>query len=87
MSDATVRALPRVVPDTLCDSYAAALKEATRRRTGVTTGALTRIWKSPYDGYVVISIPAKAVARAIRTAGGDVLVRGVPGYGEGYLDE
>lgn len=87
MSEATVRALPRVVPDMLCDSYAAALKEARRRRTGATTGALTRIWKSPYDGYVVVSIPAKAVARAIRTAGGDVLVRGVPGYGEGYLDE
>ena len=53
----------------------------------MTTGALTRIWKSPYDGYVVVSIPAKAVARAIRTAGGNVLVRGVPGYGEGYLDQ
>ena len=63
------------------------LGEARRRRAEVTTAAVTRIRKSHYGGYVVVSIPAKAVARAIRTAGGRVLVRGTHGYGEVYLDE
>ena len=87
MSEATELALPRVVPDTHFDSHAAALAEARRRGAEVTTGAVTRIRKSPYGGYVVVSVPAKAVARAIRTAGGGVLVRGTHGYGEVYLDE
>lgn len=87
MSEATELALPRVVPDTHFDSHAAALAEARRRGAEVTTGAVTRIRKSPYGGYVVVSVPAKAVARAIRTAGGRVLVRGTHGYGEVYLDE
>lgn len=87
MSEATELALPRVVPDAHCDSHAAALEEARRRRVEVTTGAVTRVRKSPYGGYVVVSVPAKAVARAIRTAGGGVLVRGTHGYGEAYPDE
>jgi len=87
MSEATELALPRVVPDTHCDSHAAALKEARRRRAEVTIGAVTRIRKSRYGGYVVVSVPAKAVARAILTAGGTVLVRGTHGYGEVYSDE
>ena len=87
MSEATQLAFPRVVPDTYCDSQAAALEETRRRRAEVTSGAVTRIQKSPYGGYVVVSVPAKAVARAIRTAGGRVLVRGTHGYGEVYLDE
>lgn len=87
MSEATELALPRVVPDKHCDSHAAAVEEARRRRAEVTTGAVTRIRKSPYGGYVVLSVPAKAVARAIRTAAGRVLVRGTHGYGEAYLDE
>ena len=87
MNEATELALPRVVPDTHCDSQAAALEEARRRKADVTTGAVTRIQKSPYGGYVVVSVPAKAVARAIRTASGRILVRGTYGYDELYLDE
>ncbi len=87
MIEATELALPRVVPDKHCDSQAAALEEAKRRRAEVTTGAVTRIRKSPYGGYVVVSVPAKALARAIRTAGGGILVRGTHGYGEVYSDE
>ena len=87
MSEATELALPRVVPDAHCDSHAEALREARRRRADVTAGAVTRIRKSPYGGYVVFSVPAKAVARAIRTAAGRVLIRGSYGYGEVYLDE
>jgi len=87
MSEATELALTRVVPDTHCDSHAGALREARRRRAEVMSGAVTRIRKSPYGGYVVVSVPAKAVARAIRTASGRVLVRGTHGYGEVYLDE
>ena len=85
MSEVTELVLPRVVPDTHCDSQAAALKEARRRRAGMATGAVTRIQKSPYGGYVVVSVPAKAVARVIRTAGGRILTRGTHGYGEVYL--
>lgn len=87
MTEATELALPRVVPDTHCDSHAAALEEAKRRRAKVKPGAVTRIQKSPYGGYVVVSVPAKAVARAARTSGGRTLVRGTHGYGEAYLDE
>ena len=83
MSETTELALPRVVPDAHCDSRAAALEEAKRRRAEV-TGAVTQIRKSPYGGYVVISVPAKAVARAIRTTGGGIFVRGTYGYGEVY---
>ena len=50
MGEAAGLALPRVVPDTHCDSHAAALEEARRRRAEVTTGAVTRIRKSPYGG-------------------------------------
>lgn len=39
-----------------------------------------------FGGYVVLGVPAIAVARAMRTAGGRVLVRGTHGYGEAYLD-
>ena len=87
MTDATVVALPRVVPDTQCDSYVTALKEAKRRSTGATTSAVTRIRKSPYGGYIVVSIPAKAMAMAARTAGGSELIRSVSRFSEEYLDE
>ena len=87
MSETTDLVLPRVIPDTHCDSQAAALKEMRRRRAQVTPSALTRIQKSPYGGYVVVSLPLRAVVRAIRTAGGRVLVRGTHGYGEAYIDE
>lgn len=63
------------------------MEEAKRRRAQLAPGAVTRIRKSPYGGYVVVSVPAKAVARAIRTVGGGILVRGAHGYGEVYLDE
>ena len=85
--DASELALPRAVPDAHCDSHAAALDEARRRRTEFAVGAVTRIRKSPYGGYVVVSVPAKAVARAVRTGGGRTLVRGDHGYGEAYLGE
>ena len=63
------------------------MQEMKRRRAHVTPSAITRIQKSPYGGYVVVSFPVRAVVRAMRTAGGRILVRGTHGYGEGYLDE
>ena len=86
-SDKHELTLPRVVPDTHCDSHAAALAEARRRRVEMTTGAVTRIRKSPYGGYKVISVPAKAVARAIRKMGGIDLLRSTYEYGEVSFDE
>ena len=82
MTDATILALPRVVPDSQCDSYETALTEARRRSTETSPPAVTRIRKSPYGGYVVVSVPARVMAKAIRAARGSTLIHGVSGYYE-----
>lgn len=78
--------LPRVIPDAHYDSHASALEEVRRRLVDVAT-AVTRIRKSPYGGYVVISVPTAAMAQAIQTGGESILVSDPHGYGEGYLSE
>ncbi len=77
--------VPRVVPDTHFDSEAQARREAKRRTVKAGASAFTRIQKSPYGGFVVVSIPATSLAQAIRATNGQFL-RGIDGYTE-YPDE
>ncbi len=86
MTEVAELMLPRVVPDTHCDTREAALQEAGRRATGKAAGAVTRIRKSSYGGYIVSSVPPNALARAVRKSGGRISVGGEVRYWEGYAE-
>ena len=65
----TMDMLPRVIPDSYCDTVEEALDEVIRRQASLDPeSAITRFDESPYRGYVVYSVSAEAFAAVLDDA-------------------